>query len=185
MHQTRFIDCKENGPLHNTLKAIGISGSSQFANGFLTRLSTRVPSLQEVKLDIDKKEIISADGGLYDIVMPFTNFSTLKVNIIFRERDNSSLRMDEHVNVKLVTNKYNNNNDDDLAAAASITQYYYYFVSAGSNSTTTQTTRQLNLKHVCNDSCQHSDEDIMICSRQTCYNIRIQGIFSYLEIEYG
>lgn len=78
--------------------------------------------------------------------MPFTKFNTLKLNIAFDRDDKDHLTMDEDVNVKLITNKYNiNNNDSDTA----ITQYYHCFVSAGSNSTT-QRTHQLNLTHVCN-----------------------------------
>lgn len=102
--RTKFIDCRENGLTNNTLKTIGITNSSRFANDFLTRLSTRAPNLQDVKLEIDNKEIISSSGELYDIVIPFTHFRRIEVNTTF-DRDNDSSRTDQDVNVKLVTNK--------------------------------------------------------------------------------
>lgn len=184
IESTKFIDCKENEPSQNTLKTIDILRSSQFANGFLTRLSARVPNLQEVKLKIHKKEIISGGDELYDIVMPYTHLKTLKVDIKFGRNDDSS-RTDEDVNVRLVINKHNNN--DNNSAAETFPQYYHCFVSAaGSNSTITHTTHQLDLKHVCNPSCQHSDTEIMISSSQTCYNFCIQGSsFHTLKLNAG
>lgn len=78
MNQQNLLTVKKLNP---HIKTIDISRSSQFANGFLTRLSARVPNLQEVKLKIHKKEIISGGDELYDIVMPYTHLKTLKVDI--------------------------------------------------------------------------------------------------------
>lgn len=129
IEQTRFIDCRENGPLHKSLKTIDISSFSHFEDGFLTRLSARVLSLQDVKLEIDKQDIISDGGEIYDIVMPFTHFNTLRVNATSDRDDDRRRRTNQDVNVKLIINKYNNNNDDS-AAATITTQYYHCFVSA-------------------------------------------------------
>lgn len=97
--QTRVIDCSENGPVHQALTTFHLSDSSQFEEGFLSRLSARTPNFQGVKLEVDRRKILSSSGEFYDIMMPFTNFSTLTISVspldFGGESDNDTLGKDE------------------------------------------------------------------------------------------
>lgn len=172
IQQTRFIDSAENGPLHMNLNKLVVSDSSQFEECFLIRLSARAPNLQEVKLEIEKKEILSA-SGFYYIVMPFSKLNSLKVEVKMSEVDdydidinmeerNNELEKGEDLNLKLKLG--------DGSPTTGTTQFYHCHVShddATTRGTTAQQPYRLNLTHTCDAICQHGDADMIVRNSQS------------------
>lgn len=77
------------------------------------------------------------------------------------------------MNLKLTINS--SSNDPDLPSPTTL--YHQSSVSADDTTITISTTKTLyrfNLTHTCSSGYQHSGEDMMICSSQSCLNFYIQ-----------